>query len=82
RRDHFAYRSAVVGANAAQLKSQLEQLPAPTLACTTDEEDRRGPVLVFTGQGAQWVGMGRDLLEREPAFLAMIRRCDQALAQW
>ena len=26
--------------------------------------------------------MGRDLLEREPAFLAMIRRCDQALAQW
>lgn len=82
RRDHFPYRSAVVGANAGQLKSQLEQLPAPTLACTTDEEDRRGPVLVFTGQGAQWVGMGRDLLEREPAFLAMIRRCDQALAQW
>lgn len=82
RREHFPYRSAVVGADAAQLQTHLEQLPAPSAACITDAEERRAPVLVFTGQGAQWVGMGRELLDREPGFLAMIRRCDQALAPW
>ena len=33
---------------------------------------------VCPGQGAQWVGMARQLLEEEPAFLAMLERCDQA----
>lgn len=82
RRDHFAYRSAVVGSTAAQLKTQLAQLAAPRSACPTDDEEEVCPVFVFTGQGAQWVGMGRDLLEREPIFLAMIRRCDHAMAAW
>ncbi|GAB3486253.1 acyltransferase domain-containing protein [Amycolatopsis cihanbeyliensis] len=34
---------------------------------------------VFAGQGAQWFGMGRQLLRTEPAFDAAMRECDQAM---
>jgi len=34
---------------------------------------------VFGGQGPEWWGMGRELLEREPVFAARIRECDDAL---
>jgi phthiocerol/phenolphthiocerol synthesis type-I polyketide synthase B len=33
---------------------------------------------VLPGQGAQWIGMARELIEREPAFRAALERCDQA----
>ncbi|SOE09526.1 Acyl transferase domain-containing protein [Streptomyces sp. 2323.1] len=35
---------------------------------------------VFPGQGSQWVGMARELLDRSPAFAARIRECAQALS--
>lgn len=34
---------------------------------------------VFPGQGAQWAGMGRDLLDSSPVFAARMAECDQAL---
>jgi acyl transferase domain-containing protein len=34
---------------------------------------------VFPGQGGQWVGMGRELLRREPVFRHAIDLCDEAL---
>ncbi|WP_432590049.1 type I polyketide synthase [Streptomyces sp. HD1123-B1] len=41
-----------------------------------------GPVLVFPGQGSQWVGMGAGLLETSPVFAARITECEQALAPY
>lgn len=35
--------------------------------------------LVFTGQGAQWPGMGKELLSRVPVFGESIRSMDEAL---
>jgi acyl transferase domain-containing protein/NADP-dependent 3-hydroxy acid dehydrogenase YdfG/acyl carrier protein len=34
------------------------------------------PVWVFSGHGAQWAGMGRQLLAQEPAFAAVMDRID------
>ncbi|GAQ53068.1 type I polyketide synthase [Streptomyces acidiscabies] len=39
-----------------------------------------GPVLVFPGQGSQWVGMGAQLLDESPVFADRIAECEQALA--
>ena len=39
------------------------------------------PVLVFPGQGAQAVGMGRDLAEAVPEVAALFKRADEVLAR-
>jgi acyl transferase domain-containing protein len=35
-------------------------------------------VFVFPGQGSQWLGMGRQLFQRVPAFRAALEACDHA----
>lgn len=38
-------------------------------------------VFVCSGQGAQWLGMGRDLLASEPVFAGMLRRVSSEFAE-
>ncbi|RAK74480.1 lovastatin nonaketide synthase [Aspergillus fijiensis CBS 313.89] len=70
-------RSFAVGASAADIRTQLsEGLPAWTKV-------RREPLrlgFVFTGQGAQWHAMGRQLLEQCPFFRHTLERADRVLA--
>jgi acyl transferase domain-containing protein len=47
-------------------------------ACETDPV-RPKLVQLFPGQGSQWPGMGRDLLDASPAFRSTIAGCDQRL---
>ncbi|WP_214319696.1 type I polyketide synthase [Nonomuraea sediminis] len=65
---------AAVGADAAELAAALRQAGEGGYA-------RREPkvVFVFPGQGAQWTGMGRDLLDRLPAFGQHLESCARAV---
>ena len=42
-------------------------------------EDKPRLGFVFTGQGAQWYAMGRQLIELSPIFRATLERCDKVL---
>ncbi|MDX2543668.1 SDR family NAD(P)-dependent oxidoreductase, partial [Streptomyces sp. WI04-05B] len=39
-------------------------------------------VLVFPGQGSQWAGMGRELLDSSPVFAERIAECAAVLDRW
>jgi acyl transferase domain-containing protein len=50
-------------------------------ASPTVVADDRGPVAVFSAQGAQWPGMGRSALATHPAFRDTLAACDRSLGR-
>ncbi|WAJ46842.1 type I polyketide synthase [Mycobacterium sp. Aquia_216] len=59
-------------AAAAGLRALATGTPAAGVAGPTETGHASGTVFVYSGQGAQWAGMGRQLLADEPAFAAAI----------
>ncbi|MEU6819799.1 type I polyketide synthase, partial [Streptomyces atriruber] len=82
-RSVFENRAVVVGADRAALLDGLRSLAdgeaSPDVVSGTVGATGPGPVMVFPGQGGQWVGMGARLLEESPVFAARIAECEQAL---
>jgi polyketide synthase 7 len=82
-RSVFEHRVVVIGADRAQLVAGLAALvrgdqPRGVVAGRAQSV---GPmVMVFPGQGSQWVGMGAQLLEDSAVFAEAIRLCEEALA--
>jgi acyl transferase domain-containing protein len=77
RRSHLEYRLAGIARTREQLIGSLASFvdgaSAPDVLAGQRAQSR-GPVFVFTGQGGQWLGMGRQLLEQEPVFRASLER--------
>lgn len=76
RRTHLARRAVVVGADADELAANLRRLAedVPAEAVLTGDvlpELGPGPLWVFSGQGCQWRGMGRELLA-VPEFASLV----------
>ena len=70
RRTHFERRAAVLGSSREQLLEGLLSLSRgePARGVHEDSPDTGLTAFMFTGQGAQRVGMGRELREVFPAF--------------
>ena len=85
RRSHRSVRMSVVGRSVEALRQELDAYLAgessPGIQLASARLDRRpNLVMVFPGQGSQWLGMGRDLIANEPAFAESIDRIDAAYA--
>lgn len=76
-RSTFAYRLAVAGANADEIRTGL----AGWMAQPQSEAATSLPKIafVYTGQGAQYAGMGADLYRTSPTYRAAIDQCEELL---
>jgi acyl transferase domain-containing protein len=81
RRTHLPCRVAVTGRGRTALADALREVGAGSSPGMTEHLPERRPkvVFVFSGQGSQWHGMGRDLLATEAAFTRAMRECDAAI---
>ncbi|MGH2355887.1 MAG: type I polyketide synthase, partial [Chloroflexota bacterium] len=75
RRTHHSHRIAVVAPTAAEMGRKLDGLLRDRFEGVKAATRRSGVLFVYSGQGTQWAGMGRDLLAAEPAGRAVIEQC-------
>ncbi|MFS7879763.1 type I polyketide synthase, partial [Streptomyces asiaticus] len=84
-RSVFEHRAVVVGDDRAELLAGVEALagggshPGVVWSGVAALAGDVGPVLVFPGQGSQWVGMGAELLGVSPVFAGRVVECERAL---
>lgn len=80
KREHLPYRSFFVATSGCQIS------PITLPAASSKQSQTPSLVMVFTGQGAQWPQMGRELLTSNAAFSDSIRLLDESLealgAEW
>ena len=78
-RSHFDHRAGIVFQDVESLREKLQALSEtgerPELRATTKI------AFAYTGQGSQWIGMGKDLYESEPVVRAVLDRCDKVLRE-
>jgi len=83
-RSHFDQRLCVVFESTLQLHLNLAAFAAKGEATElvsgkVNSKKRPKIAFLFTGQGSQYVGMGRQLYETQPTFRHTLDRCDEIL---
>ena len=86
RRTHHRERLAIVGRDRREIGEQVGTFAAgeslPGVVCGQPlAEGRRDVAFVFSGQGPQWWGMGRELFREEPVFRDKLEECDGELGR-
>jgi acyl transferase domain-containing protein/NADPH:quinone reductase-like Zn-dependent oxidoreductase len=90
RRAHHVHRLGIVATSKEELAERLDsfwrgEAAEGVFPSTPSQSGTRRIAFVYSGQGPQWWGMGRQLLEQEPVFRDAIVTCDRRLrscADW
>src|SRR5690606_2727883 len=83
-RTHFAHRASIIARSPEQLRERLHQLSTGQAepGVRTGWADLDTPpkiAFLFTGQGSQYIGMGRELYNTQPVFREALDRCAELL---
>jgi acyl transferase domain-containing protein/acyl carrier protein len=82
-RTHHEHRGALVVGSRAEMADRLKAFlrgeRGPGVWAGKAEDVSPRVVFVCPGQGSQWIGMGRQLKNREAAFRDALGRCEQAM---
>lgn len=75
-RELFSVRTAVVFQNRVELVASLKEKAKASVQNGRNEPSMQSIAMLFSGQGSQYVGMGRELYDSEPVFQGVIERCE------
>ena len=80
-RKHFNERRIVVGKDRLEIAAAMEQLDPKKILEASQVEDNENVniVFMFSGQGSQYVNMGKDLYENEKVFKVTFDYCNEYL---
>jgi acyl transferase domain-containing protein/SAM-dependent methyltransferase len=83
-RSHFSHRVTILGENMEQVRNGLgafikREAVVNVVAGELTDLSLPSVAFLFTGQGSQHVGMGRELYQSSPAFQGVMDRCDAIL---
>jgi acyl transferase domain-containing protein/NADPH:quinone reductase-like Zn-dependent oxidoreductase/acyl carrier protein len=77
-RSHFSYRACFLASDVDQLQKQLAAFDFAANSTSVPSEAR--PCYLYTGQGSQYAGMGRELYESSAVFREAMERCARAFS--
>ncbi|MEO0834660.1 MAG: type I polyketide synthase, partial [Cyanobacteria bacterium J06642_3] len=75
KRSHFEHRLAIITQDIAELKQQLARAFGDSPQQATSQNHKIA--FLFTGQGSQYLDMGRELYQTQPVFRENCDRCFQ-----
>jgi len=80
-RKAFSYRSVVMCHSRSDAMQTLEKSHGPRVWKSFQQQRERPVVMMFSGQGTQYVGMARELYQREKIFREQVDVCAELLKQ-
>lgn len=82
-REHLQQRLLLQAPTLAQacsaLRAHASGKPSPHIVCEEALAPAGGLAFVYSGNGAQWAGMGQALLAQSPRFAQLLAQLDQAM---